>query len=289
MSSGARRIAFVGLAKNTGKTTALVESLAGFHERAVLAGATSAGRDGEEYDSLTGEPKPRFRLWKGQLVASAESTFVPGTADRLSRLSLATRFGSIEVRRMTQHAAMEVIGPATASEVALACSALEEAGSRLVVIDGAFGRRAFASARVADGIVLSVGISAGGSLEAAVQRARSAAELISLPAPPPDRPARFFSGAVTDAELESNPPGDRDLLVAEDFASIFLSERRRRELAAQSVTLAVRRPARLLAVTANPTAPGRPPVPADRFVDALFREIPSVPLFDLCADLSLGA
>ena len=55
----------------------------------------------------------------------------------------------------------------------------------------------------------------------------------------------------------------RDVLVAEDFTCIFLTADRRRRLDAMGVSLAVRRPARLLAVTVNPTAPGRPP-PAGR-------------------------
>ncbi len=45
--------------------------------RASRPGATSAGRDGEEFDAITGEPKPRFRVYPGQFIASAESTFGP--------------------------------------------------------------------------------------------------------------------------------------------------------------------------------------------------------------------
>ncbi len=76
-----------------------------------------------------------------------------------------------------------------------------------------------------------------------------------------------------------------EALVVEDFTSIFLSPAERRELAERGVPLAVRRPARLLAVTVNPTAPARPPLPAARFLEAVAREIPGVAIFDLAADL----
>ena len=49
--------------------------------------------------------------------------------------------------------------------------------------------------------------------------------------------------------------------MADDFASVFLSLEERRRLREAGVGLAVRRRARLLAVTANPTAPARPPAP----------------------------
>ena len=289
--SGARRIAFVGVSKNAGKTTALVETLAGLHERSLVVGVTSAGRDGEEFDALTGQPKPRFCLWKGQLVASADSTFLPPTpaAQLVRRLALPTRFGPIEIRRVGEEGSMEVIGPTTAGQIGEACLALEEAGASFVLIDGAFGRRAFASVRIADGIVLSAGLSAAGSLEAALAQARSAIELLLLPAPPPDRPARFFPGAVTDLALEESPSRPGDVVIAEDFASIFLSSDRRRALESQGIALAVRRPARLLAVTVNPTAPGRPAVPAARFFEALWQELAGgVALFDLRANLARG-
>jgi uncharacterized NAD-dependent epimerase/dehydratase family protein len=45
--SGARRVAFLGLAKNVGKTTALVGVLEQLHRMGITAGTTSAGRDGE--------------------------------------------------------------------------------------------------------------------------------------------------------------------------------------------------------------------------------------------------
>lgn len=288
--SGARRVAFVGLAKNVGKTTALVSTLEELHRLSIIAGTTSAGRDGEDFDAITGEPKPRFRVWPGQLVASADSTFASASfsSTLIRELPYSTRFGPIVLRRVEAGGDVEIIGPTTVSQIAESCEALETAGAGLVLLDGAFGRRAFASARIADGIVLSVGMAAAASLEAVVESARSAIELLRLTAAPPGRPARFVEGALTGLDSLEDQPHSGDVLVAEDFASVFLSPEERRRLEEQGVKLAVRRPANLLAVTANPTAPGRPALPAPKFFETLRLAFPNLALLDLRANLSSG-
>ena len=290
LRSGARRIAFLGLAKNVGKTTALVATLAELHRRGVVAGTTSAGRDGESFDAITGEAKPRFRVFPGQLVASAATTYAAASfpTSPVSTLPFSTRFGLVEVRRVAGEGEIEMIGPSTASQMAATAEALASAGAERVLLDGAIGRRAFACVRVADGIVLSVGMAAGESLEAVLSAARAAVELIRLPEAAPGARTRNVEGALTDLWLADNPPAPGDTLVAEDFTAIFLPPALRRALRQQGIGLAVRRTARLLALTGNPTAPARPPLPAARVFEGLRREFPGVPVFDLEADLWSG-
>lgn len=287
LDSGAARVAFLGLAKNVGKTTALVAVLEELHRAGVTAGVSSAGRDGESFDAITGEPKPRFRVWPGQRLASAASTFASASfpTTLIESLPCSTRFGTIEVRRADGEGEMEMVGPSTASQMREAAAALERSGCRTVLLDGAIGRRAFACASICDGIVLSVGLAAGATVDSALAAARSAVELIGLDEPSPGAVVRPIEGALTDAVLRDDPPRPGETLVAEDFASIFLSAEDRRLLRSRSVGLAVRRRARLLAVTANPTAPGRPPAPAERFHQAVARELTGVPVFDVVADL----
>ena len=285
--SGARRVAFLGLAKNVGKTTALVGVLEELHRMGIAAGTTSAGRDGEEFDAITGEPKPRFHLWPGQFIASAASTYESASfpTTEVATLPFATRFGPVQLRRADGEGEMEIIGPSTASQMARTAAALEVAGAETLLLDGAVGRRAFACARVADGVVLSVGMAAGGSLESVVAAARGAVDLIRLGTPGSGAPQRTVEGALSGELLRNAPPRRGETLVAEDFTCVFLSPDERRHLAEQGATLAVRRPARLLAVTVNPTAPGRAPLPAGTFLAAIQRVIPGVRVFDLVADL----
>jgi len=287
-SAGVRRVAFLGLAKNVGKTTALVAVLRELHRRRILVGTTSAGRDGEDFDALTGEPKPSFHVWPNQIVVSADSSLSASTlaATVLERLPIATRFGSLVVARVRDEGRLEMIGPTTAAQTARVAETLETYGAQMVLLDGAFGRRAFASARVADGVVLAVGMAAGRTLEHVLERARAAVQLISLERPPEGRPHRIFDGALTDEILHERPPRPGETLVASDFASIFLSTDERRRLASMDVTLAVERPTRLLALTANPSSPGGGKLPPGEFLEALAACLPDVPAFDLEADLS---
>ncbi len=285
-NSGLRRVAFLGLAKNAGKTTALVATLAEMHRLGLCAGTTSAGRDGEAFDAVTGEPKPRFRVWPGQLVASASSTFDAASFPwkEVVTLPFPTRFGPVQIRRAESEGEIEVIGPSTASHVAEAGRALEQAGAAILLVDGAVGRRAFAALRVVEGIVLSVGMAAGGSMDRVLAAARGVVELIGLGFPAPGARARQHAGALNSIALRENPPRPGETLVAEDFTAVFLSSEERRLLRESGATLAVRRPARLLAITANPTAPGRPPMSAEEFFEALRREFPATPIFDLVGD-----
>ncbi|HEX4441870.1 MAG TPA: hypothetical protein VH854_17485 [Thermoanaerobaculia bacterium] len=285
--SGARRVAFLGLAKNVGKTTALLSVLSELARRGVRAGTTSAGRDGEEFDAITGEPKPRFRIAAGQLVASAASTFEAASfaTRELATLPFATRFGPIQIRRAEGDGELEVIGPSTTSQLAATAAALEEAGAERLLIDGAVGRRAFAGARVSDGVVLSVGMAVARTLEAVASAARAAAELVRLGSPGEGAPIRAHAGALTDDALHAAPPHPGEALVVEDFTCVFLSPAARRALEESGVILAVRRPARLIAATSNPTAPARPPLPARRVFETIRSALDSTPVFDLVADL----
>jgi hypothetical protein len=286
LASGARRVAFLGLAKNVGKTTALVATLGSLHRRGVAVGATSAGRDGEAFDAITGEPKPRFRVWTGQLVASATSTFDSASfpSAEIATLDFSTRFGPIMLRRAEGDGEIEIIGPSTVTQLAAAAGALEAAGADVILLDGAIGRRAFACGRVADGVVLSVGLAAGESLDSVLAAARAALELIRLRRAEPGARTRTVGGALTDAVLAEHPEQPGETLLARDFTAIFLSPDRRRALRERGVSLAVQDPARLLAITVNPTAPARPPLPAERFFRAVAAEAGPTPVFDLVAD-----
>jgi hypothetical protein len=290
---GIRRAAFVGLAKNVGKTTALVAVAEALSRSELIAGATSAGRDGEGFDAITGERKPEFRLWPGQLVASAEECFTAAddALEIVERLPFRTRYGVIEIRRVRRAVAVEVVGPSTAEELARTSAALESAGARIVLLDGAFGRRAFAGARVADGVVLSIGAAAGGTIGRVVARALAAADLVRLPGAPSGARQRNVVGALTDVALDAIAPAKGETLVVDDFASVFLSATALDRLRKDGVALAARWPSRLLAVTTNPTDPSRPGVQglhAEELFEAAVKAFPGILVVDLVAGLKNG-
>ena len=62
-----RVIGIAGTAKNTGKTTTLVASIKFFAENQKMF-ITGIGYDGEDFDNLTGLPKPRVFVPEGRLL-----------------------------------------------------------------------------------------------------------------------------------------------------------------------------------------------------------------------------
>src|SRR5438132_7683156 len=94
--SGVRRLALVGLAKNTGKTETLTTILAELAAAGVVVGVTSIGRDGEEHDVIDARiAKPRVHLREGSLVASTgELLSASGVAhERLAQTGVRTPLG----------------------------------------------------------------------------------------------------------------------------------------------------------------------------------------------------
>ena len=217
-------------------------------------------------------------------MASAASTFDAASfaSSEIATLDFGTRFGPIMLRRVEGEGEIEVIGPNTVSQLAKTAAALEASGAEILLLDGAIGRRAFACGRVADGIVLSVGLSAGESLDSVLAAARAALELIRLDRPAAGTPVRALEGALTELDLREDPPAEGETLVARDFTAIFLPPAARRALRERGVGLAVRQPAR--SSSPRPTAPGRPPLSADRFFQAVLGVASPAPVFDLLAD-----
>ena len=148
--SGARRVALVGLAKNTGKTQTLGAILAEHAAAGVTVGVTSIGRDGEEHDVIDARiQKPRIDLRKGTLVATTAGLLrASGLAhERLRQTGLRTPLGEVVVARLAGAGIVEVAGPGAAADVRAVSEAMEQLGAERVLIDGAIDRRAGRRAR----------------------------------------------------------------------------------------------------------------------------------------------
>ena len=113
----ARRLALVGLAKNTGKTETLGAILRELAQREIHVGVTSIGRDGEEHDVIDARiSKPRIILQAGSLVASTDALVRASGLEheRLARTGVRTPLGEVVIVRLAAQGAVEVAGPSTA-------------------------------------------------------------------------------------------------------------------------------------------------------------------------------
>ncbi len=180
----ARRLAFVGLAKNTGKTETLTCALRELRDDGRRAGVTSVGRDGEERDVIDIRiEKPRIELPAGSLVATTEALLrSAGVAhEPLVRTGVRTPLGRVTVARLLADGTVEVAGPSAAQDVRAVSDAMLDHGAEQVLIDGAVDRRAASSPAVSDGLVMSTGAALHDDIERVVAHTRDAVDLVRLP------------------------------------------------------------------------------------------------------------
>jgi hypothetical protein len=183
--SSTRRLALVGLAKNTGKTETLAAVLRELAERDRRVGVTSIGRDGEAHDVIDARiDKPRIVLQAGSLVASTDALVrASGLAhEQLARTGIRTPLGEVVIARLAQRGAVEVAGPSAAEDLRKVSDSMIELGAEIVLIDGSIDRRAASSPAVADGLVIATGAVLSEDIEEVVAATKDAVDLVNLPA-----------------------------------------------------------------------------------------------------------
>jgi hypothetical protein len=180
----ARRVAVVGLAKNTGKTETLAALLRELEDRGRVVGVTSVGRDGEARDVIDRRiEKPRVRLCAGSLVASADALLRASGIryELLADTRVRTPLGTVLLARVLAEGTVEVAGPSAASDVRAVADAMLAQGAQSVLVDGAIDRRAASSPAVCDGLVIATGAVLSEQIEEVVAQTRDAVELARLP------------------------------------------------------------------------------------------------------------
>lgn len=183
LTASTKRLALVGLAKNTGKTEALAALLRELEAAGRQVGVTSVGRDGEERDVIDFRiEKPRIRLPGGSLVATTDGLLaasgLPHTL--LEETHVRTPLGRVLIARLRGPGTIEVAGPSASGDVRAVADAMLGHGAEQVLIDGAIDRRAASSPDVADGLVMSTGAVLGEDIADVVLQTKDAVELVRL-------------------------------------------------------------------------------------------------------------
>jgi hypothetical protein len=218
LTASVRRLALVGLAKNTGKTETLAALLRELEAEGTLIGVTSVGRDGEERDVIDSRiEKPRVRLGAGSLVATTDgllsSSGIAHTV--LENTGVRTPLGRVLIARLRDRGTIEVAGPSAAGDVRAVSDAMLDHGAEQVLIDGAIDRRAASSPAVTDGLLMSTGAVLGAELEEVVTLTADAVEVVRLPQLEDPRVRA----------LAASGDGAASVLVAEDYRAAELPPR----------------------------------------------------------------
>jgi hypothetical protein len=225
LTASTKRLALVGLAKNTGKTEALAALLRELEAAGRRVGVTSVGRDGEERDVIDARiEKPRVVLPGGSLVATTDGLLRASALpyDLLEDPGVRTPLGRVLVVRLRGAGAIEVAGPSAAVDVRAASDAMLAHGAEQVLIDGAIDRRAASSPNVADGLVISTGAVLDRDIEEVVLQTADAVDLVRLPIV--DEGGRDADTGGRLRALAAAAAG-ASLLVGEDFAPVALPPR----------------------------------------------------------------
>jgi hypothetical protein len=238
LTASTRRLALVGLAKNTGKTetlAVLLRELASSPEggaKGRRVGVTSVGRDGEERDVIDSRiAKPRVRLCSGSLVATTDGLLRASAIPHqlLETTDVRTPLGRVLIARLLGAGAIEVAGPSAATDVRAVSDAMLAHGAEQVLIDGAVDRRAASSPAVSDGVVMATGAVLDQDVARVVQETKDAVELLRLPlvdedCEPFSLPSRFALTAEAEqiARLLDEHPRASALIVPGALPERFL-------------------------------------------------------------------
>ncbi len=190
-----RTLSVIGLAKNVGKTTTLNYLMEeARREGSLRLGITSSGWDGEAYDSITGQPKPRIITPTGALIATTRNCLAASTLNyRIAKeTGMSTSLGEVLIIECTGEGRVEVAGPTTISELCEVREMMSALGADLILFDGALNRKASASPQVCQAMILATGMNAGYNLEEVMRTTTFWLEIFSLPVWEGEKP--FLSG-----------------------------------------------------------------------------------------------
>ena len=284
--AASRSVVIVGTAKNAGKTTVFNALRAVAHRHGVAIAATSIGRDGEPWDALDAEPKPRVRLAPGTLIALPAGLIPRSPALAILSAGAETALGRTVFARVVLPTTCELGGPPTASAMRATIDRLRLLGAGPVLVDGAIDRIA-ALAGGDDAVIVATGAASGATVARVAAVAADTVARLTVPGRDPhaERGRTIaIAGALTAREAETLIAEARDAtVIVEDPTRIAVRGALFARLRA-AVDLRCERPLRVVACTTSPV--GRDASLAPRELLAAVARATGLPSFDVVADLA---
>ena len=174
-------ISIIGLAKNVSKTTTLNYIIRNIGDQVTL-GLTSIGRDGEKYDVITELPKPQIYVKKGTYVVTAQQCFEESEIKfrTIKNTGFNTPLGEVLILKALSEGYIELAGPSINKQLLVIVSELRNLGCDLILVDGAFDRRAYATPLISDATILSTGASVSRSMKEVIKLSLHTVKILSL-------------------------------------------------------------------------------------------------------------
>ncbi|MFW9942623.1 MAG: hypothetical protein ACFFFT_16410 [Candidatus Thorarchaeota archaeon] len=174
-------ISIIGLAKNVSKTTTLNFIIRNIEEHITL-GLTSIGRDGEKYDVITELPKPQIYVKKGTYVVTALQCLEESRIkyETIKKSGFNTPLGEVMIVKALSEGYIELAGPSMNNHLLVICSQLRDLGCDLILVDGAFDRRSYATPLISDATILSTGASVSKNMKEVIDLTIHTINLLNL-------------------------------------------------------------------------------------------------------------
>ena len=174
-------ISIIGLAKNVSKTTTLNYIIRNIGENYVL-GLTSIGRDGEKYDVITDLPKPQIYVKKGTYVVTATQCFEDSKIkfEVIKNTGFNTPLGEVMILKAQGDGYIELAGPSINNQLKKINIELKNIGCDLILVDGAFDRRAYATPLISDATIISTGASVSRNMNEVIDLTVHTINLLNL-------------------------------------------------------------------------------------------------------------
>lgn len=167
-----RAVAIVGMTKNVGKTVTLNYLVKKYEEQGYCLGLVSAGYDGERFDRLTLEEKPRIYTPQGAFLATAKACYDAAEAqlELIEETNLSTPLGPVYLARVKESGLVEMAGPGSVSGLRKLLDKMISLGAERVLVDGAINRIASASPDLTGGIILATGAALGPTMDDVIKK-----------------------------------------------------------------------------------------------------------------------
>jgi hypothetical protein len=297
-----RRVGFLGLAKNTGKTTAFNYVSGVLHHRGERCGLITTGRDGEATDLLYGNPKSPVEVMPLQLLVTTVDEAARSTADLrpIGDTPFTTSVGRLRTFEVIGTGRVVLVGPVTCAELVTAIGSLLAGGCRRILVDGSINRKAFARPGVVDGIVACTGAALSEDIDllvektvdglapfrdpggASLRRRPNAASTPVASATPAAEHEIEVTGAFTDEAAERLlQEGFSGTVIVRDATRVFLDWYTRRRLEDAGVRIEPKIAVPLVFVCVNPTSPTGCHFDSEALLDRLGDVLPDLPIVDI--------
>ena len=171
----------LGTAKNSGKTTTFNFLLEWSNLKSIRVGLTSIGYDGEDIDNITGLPKPRILIQKGNTIATAEQFLfsIKDKIETIEKTAVHTALGQIAIGKAKKEGLVVLAGPNKGNDLQAIIQKLKQYKIQIILIDGALNR--MIPLIHCDALILTTGASRHTDIDLLVDEIESMSRVFGLP------------------------------------------------------------------------------------------------------------